>query len=153
MGYMPLQLVLGVSIYSLGLVGNITSAFKALARGEINELTTLIYDARENAIARIAADAQACGADDVVGVKTSVYDLGKGVIEFMAIGTAIKRMPDLTTLSDALPPQAVMKDKETFQNTAEIAIGRARGQTGEQPSSGNAATGILGAVVRLFLGG
>ncbi len=123
MGYMPIQLVLGVSVYSLGIVGGITSALKALGRGEISELTSLIYEARENAIARIAADATACGADDVVGIKTNVYQLGNGMIEFMAIGTAVKRMPGLGTMSEQLPPQAIIKDKDTFVNTAEMAIG------------------------------
>ena len=122
-GYMPIQLVLGVSVYSLGFVGGITSAFKALARGEIPELTTLIYEARENAIARIAKDATACGADDVVGIKTYVYQLGGGIIEFMAIGTAVKKMSGITTLSPTLPPQAIIQDKDTFMNAAEFAVG------------------------------
>lgn len=137
MGYMPIQLVLGVSVYSLGLVGGITSAFKALGRGEISELTSLIYEARENAIARIAADATACGADDVVGIKTNVYQLGNGMIEFMAIGTAVKRLPGLGTLSEQLPPQAIIKDKDTFVNTAEMAIGtNLNAQTGRAASGG-----------------
>lgn len=123
MGYMPIQLVLGVSVYSLGFVGGITSAFKALARGEISELTSLIYEARENAIARIAQDAQACQADDVVGIKTYVYQLGSGIIEFMAIGTAVKRMPGIQTLTPQLPPQAIIRDKDTFVNVAETALG------------------------------
>lgn len=70
LGYMPLQLVLGVSVYSLGFVGGITSAFKSFVRGEITELTTLIYEAREQAIAHIAEDARKCGAEKVVGIKT-----------------------------------------------------------------------------------
>lgn len=123
MGYMPLQLVMGVSVYSLGLVGGVTAALKGFSRGEINELTTLIYEARENAIAKIAADAQACGADDVVGIKTNVYQIGNGIIEFMAIGTAVKRIPGLTTLSPTLPPQAIIRDRDTFVNTAERALG------------------------------
>jgi len=123
MGYMPIQLVLGVSVYSLGVVGGIKAAFKGLARGEISDLTTLIYEARENAIAKIAQDAKACGADDVVGIKTNVYQLGQGIIEFMAIGTAVKRMPNLTTVSTTLPPQAIIKDKDTFINTAEAVLG------------------------------
>ncbi len=123
MGYMPIQLVLGVSVYSLGLVGGITAAFKSLGRGEISELTSLIYEAREHAIAKIAEDATACGADDVVGIKTNVYQLGGGIIEFMAIGTAVKRMPGVTTLSPTLPPQAIIRDKDTFVNTAETALG------------------------------
>ncbi len=123
MGYMPIQLVLGVSVYSLGFVGGVTAFLKSFSRGEINELTTLIYEARENAIARIAQDATACGADDVVGIKTYVYQIGGGIIEFMAMGTAVKRIPGLSTVSPQLPPQAVIRDKDTFVNTAETSLG------------------------------
>jgi uncharacterized protein YbjQ (UPF0145 family) len=123
MGYMPMQLVLGVSVYSLGIVGGLLSAFKSLGRGELSELTNMIYEARENAISRIAKDAVACGADDVVGIKTNVYQLGGGIIEFMAIGTAVKKMEGLTTVSENLPPQAIIQDKDTFINTAETVLG------------------------------
>lgn len=123
MGYMPIQLVLGVSVYSLGVVGGITAAFKSLSRGEISELTTLIYEARENAIARVAQDAAACGADDVVGIKTNVYQLGGGMIEFLVIGTAVKKMPGIGTVTPTLPPQAIIRDKDTFINTAELTLG------------------------------
>ncbi len=118
-GYMPLKLVLGVSVYSLGFVGGITSAFKSFVRGEINELTTLIYEAREQAIANIATDARNSGADLVVGIKTYVYQLGSGIIEFMAIGTAVKKLPGITTHSTTLIPQAIISDRDTFVNTAE----------------------------------
>jgi uncharacterized protein YbjQ (UPF0145 family) len=113
MGYAPLKLVLGTAVYSLGLVGGFTAALKAFSRGEINELTTLIYDAREHAIGLIAAEAQAIGADDVVGIKTHIHEHG-GLIEFMAIGTAIKRMPGMGTVSPTLPPQAIIQDKDTW---------------------------------------
>ena len=128
MGYMPIQLVLGVSVYALGIVGGVTAAFKALGRGEISELTSLIYEARENAIAHVLRDATAAGADDVAGIKTFVYDLGKGLIEFMAIGTAVKYMPGVSTLSPNLPCQAIIQDKDTFINTAERAYGANVGQ-------------------------
>jgi uncharacterized protein YbjQ (UPF0145 family) len=123
MGYLPLQLVLGCSVYSLGVVGGIMAAFKGLKRGEVSELTTLIYEARENAISHIARDAVACGADDVVGIKTNVYQLGNGMIEMLAIGTAVKKVPQLTTLSENLPPQAIICDHDTFVNTAEQVLG------------------------------
>lgn len=113
LGYMPIRLVLGVSVYSLGLTAGITAAFRGLARGEIPELTTLIYDARENAILQIAKEADACGADEVVGIKTFISQLGSSMIEFMAVGTAVKKMPGLTTLSEQLPPQALVKDEDT----------------------------------------
>jgi hypothetical protein len=59
----------------------------------------------------------------VVGIKTYVYNLGGGIIEFMAIGTAVKKMPGITTQNDALPPQAVIRDKDTFFNGAERTLG------------------------------
>ena len=123
LGYLPIRLVLGCSIYSIGFVGGIAAAFKSLARGEINQMTKLVYEARENALQHIAKDADECGADDVVGIKTYVYSLGSGIIEFLAIGTAVKKMPGVTTLSENLPPQAVMSDKDTFINTAETLRG------------------------------
>src|SRR5262245_13298118 len=41
MGYQPLRLVLGTSVYALGFAGGITSFFKSLSRGEIPEITEL----------------------------------------------------------------------------------------------------------------
>lgn len=123
LGYMPMELVLGVSVYSLGVVGGISAMFKSFARGEIDELTKLIYDARENALQHLSRDASARGADDVVGIKTYVYEIGAGMIEFMAIGTAVKKVPGLTTANQSLPPQAVIRDKDTFFNAAEQSLG------------------------------
>jgi uncharacterized protein YbjQ (UPF0145 family) len=123
MGYMPIQLVLGVSVFSVGFVGGFVAGLRSWVRGEIPEMTSLLYDARANAIKRIRADAELCGADDVVGIKTYLYNLGGGMIEFMALGTAVKKMPGIHTLTDSLPPQAVIKDKDTFYNTAELSLG------------------------------
>lgn len=126
LGYAPLKLMLGTSVYSLGFVGGITSVLKSFVRGEINELTRLIYDARENAIGLINDEAKSIGADDVVGVKTYVYQMGNGLIEFLAIGTAVKKLPSVKTQSPQLPPQAVVVDKSTYfdatQNTLSVNV-------------------------------
>lgn len=117
MGYAPMRLLLGTSVYSLGLIGGVTSVLKSFVRGEITELTKLIYDARENALQIISNEAKEIGADDVVGVKTYVYDLGNGLVEFLAIGTAVKKV-DYKTESQQLPPQAIVVDKDTFYDSA-----------------------------------
>jgi uncharacterized protein YbjQ (UPF0145 family) len=122
-GYMPVQLVLGVSVYSLGLVGGVLAFFKSFARGEISELTSLIYEARERALIRIGEDARDAGADQVVGVKTYVYNLGGGIIEFLAIGTAVRKMEGVHTHSEQLLPQAIIRDQDTFINTADRSSG------------------------------
>jgi uncharacterized protein YbjQ (UPF0145 family) len=115
-GYCPVKLVLGVSVFSVGFAGGIKAMFKSFVRGEIKELTYLIYQARIKALNMISQDAAGCDADDVVGIKTYVYDLGGGIIELLAIGTAIKKMPDVKVLSPNLIPQAIIKDAETFTN-------------------------------------
>lgn len=116
-GYLPLQLVMGVSVYSLGFAGGVMSLLQTLGGGEVDGLTEILYEAREKALARIQIDAANCGADEVVGVKTHVYDLGGGMVEFMAIGTAVKKIKNVTTLHPDLPPQAIIQDKETFIDT------------------------------------
>jgi uncharacterized protein YbjQ (UPF0145 family) len=113
LGYAPVKLVLGTAVYSLGVMGNMMAALKSFSRGEISELTSLIYDAREHAIGQIRDEAAALGADDVVGIKTHVHDLGK-LLEFMAIGTAVRKIPGIKTRSESLPPQAVIVDKDTW---------------------------------------
>ncbi|NDB86876.1 MAG: hypothetical protein EB127_29930, partial [Alphaproteobacteria bacterium] len=123
MGYAPEKILIGTSVYSLGLVGSITSALKSFVKGEITELSSLIYEARENALAIINKEADAIGADEVVGVKTYVYQLGGGLIEFLAIGTAVKKVPGLTSKSEQLPPQVFTQDWDTFVNTAEFNFG------------------------------
>ncbi len=72
-----------------------------------------MYDAREHAIGLIKKEAEAIGADDVVGIKTHIHELGS-LIEFMAIGTAVKRVPGIATVTPTLPPQAIIKDKDTW---------------------------------------
>ena len=123
MGYAPLKILIGTSVYSLGFVGGITSMLKSFVKGEITELSSLIYEARENALAIINKEADAIGADEVVGVKTYVYQIGNGVIEFLAIGTAVKKVSGLTSKSEQLAPQVFTQDWDTFVNTAEFSFG------------------------------
>jgi uncharacterized protein YbjQ (UPF0145 family) len=122
-GYSPLMLVLGTSVYSLGFVGGLMASFKNYVKGEISELTELIYAAREESLGKVRAQASSIGADDVVGVKTYIYDLGGGLIEFLAIGTAVKKTDSAKTKTDMLPAQAIIRDKDTFFNAAESSYG------------------------------
>ncbi len=113
LGYMPVKLVLGTAVYSLGVVGGIKAMLKSFTRGEIPDLTSLVYEARAHAIGLIRDEAAAVDADDVVGIRTHIHEHG-GLLEFMAIGTAVRKIPGLTTLSPDLPPQAIIKDKDTW---------------------------------------
>jgi uncharacterized protein YbjQ (UPF0145 family) len=120
-GFLPIRLVMGVSVYSLGLKGGIFSTLQTLGGGEVAGLTEILYEAREKALARIETDAESCDADEVIGVKTHIYDLGGGLVEFLAIGTAVKKTPGVKTKSEALPPQAIIQDRETFIDASDTA--------------------------------
>ena len=113
LGYMPLKLVLGTAVYALGVIGGLKAMFKSLSRGEISDLTTLIYDAREHAIGLIKDEAARIGADDVVGIKTHIHEFGN-LIEFMAVGTAVKKLPGAKPATASLPVQAIIRDRDTW---------------------------------------
>lgn len=123
LGYAPVKLVLGTSVYSLGFVGGIMSALKNFVKGEIPELTQLIYGAREESLRKVQEQAEAVGADDVLGIQTYIYNLGGGLIEFLAIGTAVKKTPNAGTTTDQLPAQAIIRDKDTFIDVANVGYG------------------------------
>lgn len=114
LGYAPLRLLLGTSVYALGFAGGVTTFFRSFVKGEINEVTRLIYEARENCLAHIEAEAKEIGADGVIGIKLFIYELGSSFVEVMAIGTAIKRNPQMKTQYNQLPPQAIIRDRDTF---------------------------------------
>lgn len=114
MGYMPIKQLIATSVYSLGAVGQLTAMFKGLSRGEIPELTSLIYEARENVFDRMQREASALGAEKVVGIKTHIVELGQNLIEILAVGTAVKRVAGIGVATAALPAQAIIRDKNTW---------------------------------------
>ena len=107
LGYMPIKLLISTSVYSLGAIGGIKAAFQSLARGELGDLTTLIYDAREQVFERIKSEASAMGAEEVVGIKTSIVELGSSLVEIFAVGTAVRKLQGMSVKTPALPAQAI----------------------------------------------
>lgn len=114
MGLAPVKLLMSTSVYSLGAIGSFKSMFKGFVKGEISDLTTLVYDAREHVFDRIEQEAAQLGADQVVGLKTYIVEIGAGLIEFVAIGTAVKKLAGVGVAMPALPVQAIVRDKDTW---------------------------------------
>lgn len=86
-GFEPLGLVLGSSIYHIGF------QFAGWSSNtEMDVLTQALYHARELAMARMEEEAAELGADGIVGVRLTVnlHAWGSSVIEFLAIGTAVR---------------------------------------------------------------
>jgi uncharacterized protein YbjQ (UPF0145 family) len=101
-------------VYSLGAIGGIRAAFQSLVRGELGDLTTLIYDAREQVFERIKNEAAALEAEEVVGIKTYIVELGSSLVEIFAVGTAVRKLQGMTVKTPALPAQAIIRDKDTW---------------------------------------
>jgi uncharacterized protein YbjQ (UPF0145 family) len=116
LGYMPIKLLISTSVYSLGAIGGIKAAFQSLVRGELGDLTTLIYDAREQVFDRIKREAATLGAEEVVGIKTYIVELGPSLVEIFAVGTAVRTQPGMGVKTAALPAQAIIRDKDTWVN-------------------------------------
>ncbi len=114
LGYAPLQLVMATSVYSLGLVGGIGASFAALAKGELRELTELVYGARENCLSLLKDEAASLGAERVIGNRLQIRELSPGLIEVVAVGTAVRRLPGITPSSSSLPLQAVVRDHDSL---------------------------------------
>lgn len=114
LGYQPLRLLLGTSVYSLGISRGIGAFFSGLSRGEVDSVTRLIYDARNNCLGHIYQEGTSIGADAVIGVKVFIHEIGSSFVEVMAIGTAIKKNPAVRTQAEQLIPQAVIRDRDTF---------------------------------------
>ena len=90
-GYRPVSLVMGTCVYHVAHQGLMQGLKQVGKNVELQNYTQAFYDARELALSRMQAEAEAEKADGIVGasVKESNYGWGTHVIEFFAIGTAI----------------------------------------------------------------
>jgi uncharacterized protein YbjQ (UPF0145 family) len=69
------------------------------------QFTQGIYEARELSLSRMQAEATQAQASGIVGVTVGVYNhvWGEHATEFLATGTAIRRLSDEHRLSDTSP--------------------------------------------------
>ena len=114
LGYVPMKLLISTSVYSLGAIGGLKAAFRSFVKGEIGELTTLIYDAREQVFDRLQKEAAALGADEVIGIKTYIVELGASLVEIFSVGTAMRRVEGVAVQTPTLPVQAIIRDRDTW---------------------------------------
>ena len=85
-GFDPVGLVVGSSIYHIGFQRALWTQNQ-----EMTVLTQAMYHARELAMTRMEEEAEALGADGIVGVRLEVShkEWGQHIAEFVAIGTAV----------------------------------------------------------------
>lgn len=85
-----LGLVKGSTIQTKHLGKDITQSFKTLVGGELTAYTEMMNDARALATKRMVQEAEALGADAIVGVRYGSAAVMQAAAEVIAYGTAVK---------------------------------------------------------------
>jgi uncharacterized protein YbjQ (UPF0145 family) len=84
-----LGLVQGSTVRSKHAGRDIMAGLKNIVGGELKGYTELLVEARQEAIDRMVAQAQAVGANAVINVRFSTSNITSGAAEVMAYGTAV----------------------------------------------------------------
>ncbi len=88
--YEALGLVKGTIVQSKNLGRDFMAGMKTLVGGEIVGYTEMVNEARAIAVKRMVDEAEALGADAVVGIRFGSSSVMQGAAEVIAYGTAVK---------------------------------------------------------------
>jgi uncharacterized protein YbjQ (UPF0145 family) len=104
-GAVPVAFVLGTCVYHIAHQSLMQTLRQTGQNQEMVLFTQGVYEARELALARMQAEATDAGASGIVGVDVAVSNhvWGEHATEFLATGTAIRRLADEHRLPDTTP--------------------------------------------------
>jgi uncharacterized protein YbjQ (UPF0145 family) len=88
-----LGVVRGIIVRSRSLVGSIGAGLQTLFGGNITLYTQLCERARDDAYELMLRHARELGANAVIGVRYDATEVGPGITEVLAYGTAVKIEP------------------------------------------------------------
>jgi uncharacterized protein YbjQ (UPF0145 family) len=104
-GAVPVAFVLGTCVYHIAHQGVMQTLRQAGRNQEMPQFTQGIYEARELALSRMQAEATAAQASGIVGVNVDVKNhvWGEHATEFLATGTAIRRLTEEHGMPETSP--------------------------------------------------
>ncbi len=88
--YEALGIVKGTVVQTKNIGRDFMAGMKTLVGGEIVGYTEMLNEARQIATKRMVDEAEALGADAVVGVRYGSSQVMQGAAEVIAYGTAVK---------------------------------------------------------------
>lgn len=88
--YNVLGIVKGTVVQSKHIGRDILAGLKTIVGGEIQGYTDMLIEARNIATERMAKEAEALGADAVIGMRYCTSAVMEGAAEIVAYGTAVK---------------------------------------------------------------
>jgi uncharacterized protein YbjQ (UPF0145 family) len=89
-----LGIVRGIVVRSRSVIGNIGAAFQAFVGGNVTIWTKLCEQTRQDAYRVMLEHAAALGANAVIGMRYDATEIGAGVSEVLAYGTAVVVEPE-----------------------------------------------------------
>jgi uncharacterized protein YbjQ (UPF0145 family) len=78
----------GLIVRSVGITKGLMGGLRAIRSGEVDEYTALVDNARRTALERLIEHAGRLGGNAVLGVRFDSSDIGNGLSEIVAYGTA-----------------------------------------------------------------
>ncbi len=104
-GAVPVAFVLGTCVYHIAHQSVMQTLRQAGQNQEMIQFTQGIYEARELALERMQTEATEAGSSGIVGVAVGVSNhvWGEHATEFLATGTAIRRLADEHRLAETSP--------------------------------------------------
>jgi len=84
-----LGLVRGNTIRARHIGQDLKALFRNLIGGEVVEYTKLLAESREQSIDRMVANAEALGANAILGMRFTTSEIMGGAAELLAYGTAV----------------------------------------------------------------
>lgn len=85
-----LGMVRGTTVQSKNFGKDFMACMKTLVGGELTGYTEMLVEARQIATKRMVDEAEAMGADAVIGVRYGSSAIMQGAAEVIAYGTAVK---------------------------------------------------------------
>lgn len=83
-------LVQGSTIRAKHVGRDILASFKNLVGGELTSYTELLLESRQEATARMVAQANELGANAIINVRFATSSVAQGAAELLAYGTAVR---------------------------------------------------------------
>ncbi len=85
-----LGLVRGNSVRARNLVRDVQALARTVVGGRVGVYAELLEESREEALAKMTAEARALGADGVVATRLGTSQVMSGAAEVLAYGTAVR---------------------------------------------------------------
>jgi uncharacterized protein YbjQ (UPF0145 family) len=112
--------VFGVTVRSRNIGSQIGASFKSMVGGELLGMTKNVISSRNEAMARLFAEAQARGGNAIIAMRFDTTELGSNWSEICAYGTAVVAVP----VTDA-----------ARQTATQLGYGRPVGSPQDQPAA------------------